>query len=58
MKIENVKDIFENDNMVISLMNKNVNGCKFSTLDVGEKDSFGDVISFETVYCFRNLVEL
>lgn len=58
MKIDNVKDIFENDNMVISLMNKNVNGCKFSTLDVGEKDSFGDVISFETVYCFRNLVEL
>lgn len=58
MKIDNVMDIFENDNMVISLMNKNVNGCKFSTLDVGEKDSFGDVISFETVYCFRNLVEL
>lgn len=58
MKIDNVKDIFENDNMVISLMNKDVNGCKFSTLDVGEKDSFGDVISFETVYCFRNLVEL
>lgn len=58
MKIDNVKDIFENDNMVISLMNKDINGCKFSTLDVGEKDSFGDVISFETVYCFRNLVEL
>lgn len=58
MKIENVKDIFENDNMVISLMNKNVNGCKFSTLDVGEKDSFGDVISFETVYCFRDLIRL
>lgn len=58
MKIENVKDIFENDNMVISLMNKNVNGCKFSTLDVGEKDSFGDVISFETVYCFKNLIQL
>lgn len=58
MKIDNVKDIFENDNMVISLMNKDVNGCKFSTLDVGEKDSFGDVISFETVYCFRDLVEL
>ncbi len=58
MKIDNVKDIFENDNMVISLMNKDVNGCKFSTLDVGEKDGFGDVISFETVYCFRNLVEL
>lgn len=58
MKIDNVKDIFENDNMVISLMNKDVNGCKFSTLDVGEKDSFGDVISFETVYCFRNLIQL
>lgn len=58
MKIENVKDIFENDNMVISLMNKDVNGCKFSTLDVGEKDSFGDVISFETVYCFKDLIQL
>ncbi|GEM_PF-3705524 len=58
MKIDNVKDIFENDNMVISLMNKDVNGCKFSTLDVGEKDSFGDVISFETVYCFRDLIRL
>lgn len=58
MKIDNVKDIFENDNMVISLMNKDVNGCKFSTLDVGEKDSFGDVISFESVYCFRDLIRL
>ena len=58
MKIDDVKDIFENDNLVISLMNKNVNGCKFSTLDIGEKDSFGDVISFETVYCFRDLIEL
>lgn len=58
MKIDNVKDIFENDNMVISLMNKDVNGCKFSTLDVGEKDSFGDVISFETVYCFKDLIKL
>lgn len=58
MKIDNVKDIFENDNMVISLMNKDINGCKFSTLDVGEKDSFGDVISFETVYCFRDLIRL
>ena len=50
MRIDNAKDIFENENMVISLMNKNVNGCEFSTLDIGEKDSFGDVISFETVY--------
>lgn len=58
MKIDNVKDIFENDNLVISLMNKNVNGCKFSTLDIGEKDTFGDVVSFETVYCFRDLIEL
>ena len=58
MKIDDVKDIFENDNLVISLMNKNVNGCKFSTLDIGEKDSFGDVVNFETVYCFRDLIEL
>lgn len=58
MKIDGVKDIFENDNMVISLINKNVKGCKFSTLDIGTKDSFGDVISFETVYCFRDLIEL
>ena len=55
MRIDNAKDIFENENMVISLMNKNVNGYEFSTLDIGEKDSFGDVISFETVYCFKDL---
>ncbi len=58
MRIDNAKDIFENENMVISLMNKNVNGCEFSTLDIGEKDSFGDVISFETVYCFKDLIKL
>ena len=58
MRIDNAKDIFENENMVISLMNKNVNGYEFSTLDIGEKDSFGDVISFETVYCFKYLIKL
>lgn len=58
MKIDTVKDIFETDKLVISLMNKDVNGCKFSTLDVGEKDSFGDIVSFETVYCFRDLIKL
>ncbi len=58
MRIDNAKDIFENENMVISLMNKNVNGYEFSTLDIGEKDSFGDVINFETVYCFKDLIKL
>ena len=52
MRIDNAKDIFENENMVISLMNKNVNGYEFSTLDIG------DVISFETVYCFKDLIKL
>lgn len=58
MMIDDVKDLFENDKMIISLMNKNIGDFKFSTLEIGSKDDLGEVNKFETIYLFRDLIEL
>ena len=49
MKLSEVNDIFENDELVVMKVTFEVSGQKIVNTDIGIKDSTGDIIRIVTV---------